>query len=30
MYSSDQATRSGKLQKEIQPLLIQYGIDLAV
>jgi hypothetical protein len=30
MYSSDQATDSGQLQEELDPLIIQYGIDLAV
>ncbi len=30
MYSSDQATDSGSLQQELEPLFIQYGIDLAV
>ena len=30
MYSSDQATDSGRLQEELEPLVIQYGVDLAV
>ena len=30
MYSSDQATDSGRLQEEIEPLLVKYGVDLAV
>jgi len=30
MYSSDKATDSGRLQQEIEPLVINYGVDLAV
>ncbi|CAM4841662.1 unnamed protein product [Rotaria magnacalcarata] len=30
MYSSDQATDSGRLQQELEPLIIKYGVDLAV
>lgn len=30
MYSSDQATDSGHLQEQLEPVIIQYGIDLAV
>jgi len=30
MYSSDQQTDSGRLQEQIEPLMIQYGVDLGV
>ncbi|CAF1277538.1 unnamed protein product [Rotaria sordida] len=30
MYSSDQATDSGNLQSELEPLIIKYGVDLAI
>jgi predicted phosphodiesterase len=30
MYSSDQQTDSGRLQPELEPVLLEYGVDLAI